>query len=147
MRPGVSETTQNAVNCAGTERHKCIMRRAEHEVQLTPQFRCGFSFVIGGEKENGRGKPQPFHEVVLQQLYPTSRFSPALPPFKSERLEVPVFRRAGADSRSAAQASGVLGAYYETALFRQQRFLDRSEVRVVGIGFGNGPVERTTGIT
>ena len=34
MRPGVSEATQNAVNCVGTERHKCIMRRAEHEVQL-----------------------------------------------------------------------------------------------------------------
>jgi len=79
--------------------------------------------------------------------WPKNYFSPALPPFKSERLEVPVFRRAAADSRSAAQAGGVFGAHYKATLFRQQRFLDRSEVRVVGIGFGNGPVERTTGIT
>ena len=112
---------------------------------------AAFLLRLEAKKKTAGETPQPFQEEVLQQLYPTSYFSPALPPFKSEaipfRLKVPVFHCAGADSRSAAQTGSVLGAYYETTLFRQQGFFDRPEVRVVCIGFGNGPVGRTTGVT
>ena len=180
LRSGVFEATQNAVNCVGTERHRCIMRRAEHEVQLRPQFRrptdsrsatgirrgaadahriqmeeektprarppsppWGGSqvFCHWTQKRKRLGKtPSRFKKKCCDSFIQRSYFSPALPLFKSKaissRLEVVIFRRARACAFSAAQAGFVLRACYETTLFRQQRFFDRSEVRVVSIGFG-----------
>jgi len=94
--------------------------------------------------------PSRFHRSVTS-LFTTKLFQPRLTALQvashSFRLEVPVFHRAGADARSAAQTGCVLGAYDKATLFRQQGFFNRSQVRVVGIGFGNGPVVRTTGVT
>jgi len=161
------------------------MRRAEHGVQLKPQFRrptdsrsatgirrgaaavhridlqriqmeeektararapsppgvVAKSFAIGSEKENGWGNPPAvFKKKCCNSFIQQKLFQPCLTALQVGshcfRLEVVIFQRARACAFSAAQAGFVLRACYKTTLFRQQRFFDRSEVRVVSIGFG-----------